>query len=118
MSPLDVVLGMDDRTLVQPDVMVVCDPKKVEDGKRVEGAPDFVAEILSESTFKKGFSLKYRKYKESGVKEYWMVDPENKTVFTCDFTQEKLIMEIHEFTEQIPVAIYTGKCLIDLSRFA
>ncbi len=118
MSPLDVVLGSDDRTIVQPDVMVVCDPKKIEDGKRVEGAPDFVAEILSESTFKKDFSLKYRKYRESGVMEYWMVDPENKTVFTCDFTQDKMIMEIHDFKEKIPVAIYGGKCLIDFSRFA
>ena len=47
-----------------------------------------------------------------------MVDPENKVVYTCDFTQEKLIMEIHSFSEKIPVAIYGGECVIDLSRYA
>ena len=118
LSPLDVRLDMDNKTMVQPDVMVICDPGKTEGGKRVEGAPDFVAEILSDSTFKKDFNLKRKKYKNAGVREYWMVDPENKVVYTCDFTLEKLIMEIHCFSEKIPVAIYGGECVIDLSRYA
>ncbi len=115
MSPLDVRLDLDDKTIVQPDVMIVCDPKKTEEGKRVEGAPDFVAEVFSPSTARKDFTLKYWKYKNAGVKEYWMIDPENKSVFKCDYSQEKLIMEIHDFSEKIPLAIYGGECLIDFS---
>jgi Uma2 family endonuclease len=117
-APLDVRLDLDDRTMVQPDVMIICDPKKTQEGKRVEGAPDFVAEVFSPGTARKDFTLKYWKYKNAGVKEYWMIDPENKSVLKCDYSQEKLIMEIHDFSEKIPLAIYGGECLIDFSVFA
>lgn len=72
-APTDVILS--DEDVVQPDVFVVCDPKKME-GDRVEGAPDFIAEVLSPSTAAKDRREKRALYEAHGVKEYWLVDPD------------------------------------------
>jgi Uma2 family endonuclease len=66
-------------TIVQPDVFVVCDPAKNKT-TYIEGAPDFIIEVLSDSTRSKDTIVKLNKYAAVGVKEYWMVDPINKTV--------------------------------------
>ncbi|MCL2096786.1 MAG: Uma2 family endonuclease [Oscillospiraceae bacterium] len=66
-------------TVVQPDIMVVCDDKKIKpDG--CHGAPDFIIEITSESTRDKDKSLKLHKYFKSGVREYWIVDSYEETI--------------------------------------
>ncbi|MDR3302818.1 MAG: Uma2 family endonuclease [Treponema sp.] len=66
-------------TIVQPDVFIVCDPSKNK-GSYIEGAPDFIIEVLSDSTRSKDTLIKLNKYALVGVKEYWMIDPINKTV--------------------------------------
>jgi len=73
----DVRLNYDkgDNTVVQPDLLVVCDPKKIADGKSVKGAPDLVIEILSPSTIPYDKVTKLKKYRQAGVKEIWFVDP-------------------------------------------
>ncbi|MBQ4577016.1 MAG: Uma2 family endonuclease, partial [Firmicutes bacterium] len=78
-SPSDVHLMKDDKTMVQPDVFVVCDRNKLT-GYTVEGAPDLIVEILSPSTKRKDMTIKLNKYLEAGVREYWLVDPEKKKV--------------------------------------
>ena len=80
-APLDVRLNADteDNTVVQPDVLIVCDKSKLDD-KGVKGAPDFIAEILSPSSAKNDIERKYYEYKNAGVKEYWIIDPLNKHV--------------------------------------
>ena len=80
MSPVDVQLDCDDKTVVQPDVLVVCDRSKYRDC-RVWGAPDLVVEVLSPSTRRKDMQLKMYKYAGAGVREYWMVDPEKNLQF-------------------------------------
>jgi Uma2 family endonuclease len=65
-------------TVVQPDICVVCDAKKVDD-KGCLGAPDLVIEILSIGNSKRDLQIKYELYEESGVKEYWIVDPVYQT---------------------------------------
>lgn len=77
LAPTDVILS--DEDVVQPDVFVVCDPKKME-GDRVEGAPDFIAEVLSPSTAAKDRREKRALYETHGVKEYWLVDPDARLV--------------------------------------
>lgn len=61
-------------TVVQPDVIVVCDPKKV-DGAGVRGAPDLVVEVISPSTRSRDKVEKLELYRRHGVREYWIVDP-------------------------------------------
>lgn len=71
-APTDVVL--DDRNIVQPDILVVCDPSKITE-KYIQGAPDLVAEILSPSTSIKDRREKRRLYEQFGVREYIIIDP-------------------------------------------
>ena len=66
--------------IVQPDIVVVCDSSKL-DEKGVRGAPDWIIEILSPSTAKKDFNEKYNLYEKQGVREYWIIDPNSKTVY-------------------------------------
>ena len=68
-SPIDVRLNCDERTMVQPDVIVVCDRDKIQE-KYVYGAPDFVAEVLSPFTRHRDCIRKLDKYREAGVREY------------------------------------------------
>ena len=70
-APLDVQLDKDDKTVVQPDVMVICDPKTLVKNGRIFGSPDLVIEILSPSTRKRDQTLKLAKYSEAGVRELW-----------------------------------------------
>ncbi|MDP2832591.1 MAG: Uma2 family endonuclease [Pseudomonadota bacterium] len=77
-APVDVRLG--DITVVQPDVLIVCDPAKLANGKYVTGAPDMVMEVLSASTAKKDRRVKLRVYQAAGVPEYLILDPYGKTV--------------------------------------
>ena len=82
-APLDVVLSED--TVVQPDLLVVCDPKKIT-GSCIRGVPDLVIEILSPSSASNDRLLKFKKYADAGVKEYWLVSPELALIeiFTLD----------------------------------
>ena len=69
----------DEKNHFIPDLLVVCDRDKIKEN-HVEGAPDFVVEILSPSTRKRGLSSKRDVYEKFGVKEYWIIDPKSKTV--------------------------------------
>ncbi len=111
MSPVDVQLDCDDRTVVQPDVLIVCDRSKFRNG-RVFGAPDFLAEVLSPSTRKKDMQLKLFKYANAGVREYWMIDPDRKTVVVYDLEHEEL-PQIYRFSSRIPVLVWNGECEVD-----
>lgn len=61
-------------TVVQPDIVVVCDRSRIR-GNGIWGAPDLAVEVLSPSTARKDLREKYDLYQRSGVKEYWVVDP-------------------------------------------
>ena len=111
-SPVDVQLDCDDKTVVQPDILVVCDRTKYKNG-RVFGAPDLVVEVLSPSTRRKDMQLKMYKYAGAGVREYWMVDPEKKLVVQYDLEHLE-IPAIYNFQSVIPVLIWDGACTIDL----
>ena len=101
-APTDVKLN--DDCIVQPDIFVVCDENKL-DEKKCNGAPDWVIEILSPSTSSRDFNEKLRMYLESGVREYWIVDPDNNKVFVHTFGNPN-IMSIYSFSDKIPAAIY------------
>ena len=62
-----------------PDINIVCDPLKVKESC-IEGAPDFVAEILSPSTRKRDMTVKKAIYEKYGVKEYWIISPKDEAI--------------------------------------
>ena len=113
-SPIDVQLDNDEKTVVQPDVIIDCRDKR-DSIKRVIGAPDFVLEVLSPSTRRKDKELKTEKYRNAGCREYWIVDPENETVTVIDFERGGEQAE-YTFDEAVPVTIYSGELEIDFKE--
>lgn len=117
-SPVDVRLDCNDRTMVQPDIVIVCDKSKI---KRwgIMGAPDFVVEVLSPSTGRKDRHKKLAKYLNAGVREYWLIDPDKKVLFAYNFEDEEMITPmIRGLSGKVPVGIYEGRLEIDLDLVA
>ena len=115
LAPCDVRLDMDNKTMVQPDLLIICKSYDI-NAKRFEGAPDLVLEILSPSTRSKDMFLKLYKYHNAGVREYWIVDPEHETVLVYDFQSDTFYPEKYDFDSVIPIHISDGQCSIDFSR--
>ena len=115
LSPCDVQLDNDNKTMVQPDLLVMC-REYDRNGIRIKGAPDLTVEILSDSTRSKDLLLKTYKYKNAGVREYWIIDPKKEEVLVYDFSTDDLQPEKYTFTDEIPVHISGGACSIDFSR--
>lgn len=113
-APVDVQLDCDDRTMVQPDVLIICDKDKITP-RCIMGAPDFIIEILSKSTAKKDMVLKLRKYKAAGVREYWMVDTKRRKVIVY-FFEEDTQPAIYGLKDKVPVGIYGKELLIDFAQ--
>ncbi|MBA4055395.1 MAG: hypothetical protein C0490_11835 [Marivirga sp.] len=81
-SPFDVVLPTSDgipNTIVQPDVTVICDPSKITE-QGCEGAPDLIVEVISKSSVTRDLHEKYAVYEQSGVQEYWVVHPYDRSL--------------------------------------
>lgn len=68
-----------DDTVVQPDITVICDLKKI-DNRGCKGAPDMIVEILSKSSARTDRYVKFKLYQDAGVKEYWIIDPQTQTL--------------------------------------
>jgi Uma2 family endonuclease len=113
-SPVDVQLDCDDKTVIQPDVLVVCDRSKYRNG-RVFGAPDLVVEVLSPSSRKKDMQIKLAKYYNAGVREYWIIDPEKKLLVQYDMEHLELPV-VYNADMEIPVLIWDGTCRIVLKE--
>lgn len=103
-APFDVKLSDKPLTIVQPDLMVICDKNKL-DGKRCNGAPDFIIEIVSPSNPADDYIRKAYYYQNAGVREYWIVDPRRKTV-TVDYFEGNILNIQYSFDSTIKVNIY------------
>ncbi|HBA47901.1 MAG TPA: Uma2 family endonuclease [Lachnospiraceae bacterium] len=103
-APFDVKLSGRPLTIVQPDIMVVCDKGKL-DGKRCNGAPDFIIEIVSPGNPADDYIRKLYYYKNAGVREYWIVDPHRKAV-TVNYFEGNLLNIPYSFDATIKVNIY------------
>ena len=102
-------------TIVEPDISVVCDRNKI-DKHGCKGAPDMVIEILSPSSLRHDRLVKLSPYQRAGVREYWIVDPENRSVqvFTLDGGALK-IREDYGPQDVAKVNVLDG-CFIELSK--
>jgi len=115
-APFDVRLNAseNDDTVVQPDIVVICDISTI-GGTGCTGAPDMVIEVLSPSTASKDMILKYNKYLEAGIREYWIVDPQTKTVRVCILNNGKYDSIDYMDARIIPIRVLDG-CDIDIER--
>ena len=93
-APFDVRLPVKSKknediiTVVQPDICVICDPSKLDEAGCI-GAPDIVVEVLSKGNTKKELQNKYEVYEESGVKEYWIIYPEQQSLLVYTLVDGK-----------------------------
>ena len=104
-APFAVFLNNDDSIYVEPDISVICNISKL-DEKGCHGAPDWVIEIVSPSSKTMDCFIKLFKYRNAGVKEYWIVDPAKSLITVYNF--EKETMEEYSFGEKVPSGIYDG----------
>ena len=108
-APFDVRLNADgaDDTVVQPDLLVVCDRKKLDD-KGCIGAPDLIVEILSPSTAGRDRLVKMQLYQRVGVREYWLVDPDTKSVQVYIFEEGRNAGATYSGADNVPVHTLPG----------
>ncbi|MDR2049545.1 MAG: Uma2 family endonuclease [Treponema sp.] len=114
-APLDVRLFPEedqrDDTVVQPDIVVVCDESKLADNRSCRGAPDLVIEILSPSNTGSLMFLKFQKYLQAGVREYWVVNPETGEVQVHVLDEERpgrYISTAYDAAKTIDAAVLPG----------
>ena len=112
-APFGVRLSEKEDTAFEPDIVVVCDKSKL-DGKICTGPPDLVIEIISPSTERMDRMFKYQKYQESGVREYWIVDPVLNYLQVGVLEGGVYKTTVYDADEVAPVAVLEG-CNIILS---
>jgi len=120
-APFDVRLikkSTDDKeieTVIQPDICVICDREKLDDRGCI-GAPDLIVEILSPSTKNKDIKDKFELYEQNEVREYWIVDPNNKTVIKYTLEKGKYIGDKIRGEEEILNSSIFPELSINLSE--
>jgi Uma2 family endonuclease len=103
---------LSDDTVFEPDISVICDGSKLDD-RGCNGPPDMIIEILSPSNPQNDMLVKFRKYLEAGVREYWIVDPQEKTVHACILDGRQYRVSVYDETQTAPVSVLPG-CAIEL----
>ena len=102
-APFAVNLTANDKIWVEPDISVICDKSKLSD-RGCEGAPDWIIEIVSQSSKPRDYMTKLIKYRTAGVREYWIVDPGKQ--MTTAYSFERDWVEHYGFETNIPVGIF------------
>ncbi len=99
-----------DGSLFMPDLSIVCDRKILKDGGTIYGVPDLIVEILSKSTAKKDFGKKKDAYERNGVKEYWIVNPIDKSIQVYHLIDRKFNLDyIYHIFEEVDLELLTEK---------
>ncbi|MBO9618950.1 MAG: Uma2 family endonuclease [Niabella sp.] len=96
-------------TVVQPDISVICDPSKL-DERGCVGAPDMIVEVVSRGTAIRDWNFKYNLYQETGVKEYWIIEPVDRSLTIFILTEENKYLQTAVYAEEadIPVSVLPG----------
>lgn len=96
-------MNENDKNYVEPDISVICDPNKLTD-RGCNGAPDWIIEIVSPGSRRMDYSTKLFKYRASGVREYWIVDPHKNRITIWNFTMDDTAE--YTFTDTVKAGIY------------
>lgn len=98
-----VFLNENSRNYVEPDISVICDPNKLND-KGCSGAPDWIIEIVSPGSRRMDYFTKLFKYRNAGVREYWIVDPDKNRIMVYNFETEDT--GDYTFSDSVKAGIY------------
>ncbi len=118
LAPSDVWIAGHNKTILQPDLYIICDFEDIQKEGHYMSGPLFVMEVLSPSTRSKDLFLKNFYYYRYGVKEYWIVDPKKKQVLVYDFTDEENPQDPKNYTfeDDIPLLVSDGRCSVDFRK--
>lgn len=106
-APFAVNLFADETAFVEPDVSAICDRSKLSD-RGCEGAPDFIAEIVSPSNGGMDYVTKLHLYQEAGVREYWICDPSRGRTMVYEFDEGDVVPSVYPFSEPVPSRVFGG----------
>ncbi len=115
-APVDVRLNCDDKTMVQPDVLILCDDAK-KTKRYIMGAPDFCLEVISESTRRKDYIKKLQKYTDAGVKEYWIIDHFRKVLLVYHW-KDDYAPHMYPLQGKVGLMLYNNELQMDLDAIA
>ncbi|MDO5134003.1 MAG: Uma2 family endonuclease [Eubacteriales bacterium] len=118
-APSDVALGDDGKTVVQPDIYVHCDREKDRKPGPHRGAPDFIVEILSPYNPENDLWRKRELYQRYGVREYWIVNPQNGKIYVFIFPEDskaEIRPKEYSFDGLVPVQTANGTCRVDFRK--
>ena len=102
-APFAVFLNADDRNYVEPDISVICNPDKLTE-KGCTGAPDWIIEIVSPGSRRRDYYTKLFKYRTAGVREYWIVDPTQRSTVVYSFEADDTAE--YSFSDAVKAGIY------------
>ena len=114
-SPFAVQLQSENDTIVEPDISVICDMDKLND-KGCNGSPDWIIEIASPSNYKRDYITKLALYANAGVREYWIIDPQQKRILVYRFEVDEVV-NIYTFNDSIPVGVFMN-LFIDFAKLS
>lgn len=104
-APFAVKLREDRKTIVEPDISVICDKDKLTD-RGCTGAPDWIIEIVSPGNSSQDYIRKLNLYADAGVREYWIVNPMKQTIFVYHLEETKFEVNTYTFQDKVKVNIY------------
>ncbi len=95
-SPFDITFFKAENNIcvVQPDIIVMCDKENIDKKDKYKGIPTLVIEVLSPSTRSKDMLKKLDLYKQCGVREYWIVDPQNSQTMVYSLDNNDIVNSI------------------------
>lgn len=106
---------LDDYNYFEPDIALVCDKRKLENGKHCEGVPELIMEVVSPSSIRQDYILKLNKYTDAGIFEYWIIDPKQKHILVYS-RSNNYEAQSYKITDEISVGIIKN-CKIKLDLF-
>lgn len=104
-APFAVSLKESGKTIVEPDISIICDQEKLTD-KGCTGAPDWIIEIVSPHNSSHDYIRKLNLYADAGVRDYWIVNPMKQTIFVYHLEETKFEAAAYTFRDKIRVNIY------------
>ena len=106
-APFGVRLTLNEESIFEPDIVVICDESILTE-RGCLGAPDLIIEILSPSTTRNDRKIKFKKFLQAGVREYWIVDPELDRLEVNLLENNTYITKIYDENDKVPVMVLKG----------
>ena len=106
-APFGVRLTLNEESIFEPDIVVICDESILTE-RGCLGAPDLIIEILSPSTARNDKKIKFKKFLQAGVREYWIVDPELDLLEVNILENDRYITTIYDENDTVPVTVLKG----------